>query len=176
MVIGVRTDKRFTDGYKYVNRYWINVTDLNEAGDFIGIIAENEAIIHCQYAVIYNVHTWVPNATPNDKKNYPLSVIGEFGASGMLRPQITARAFFTTPSSSNPMYKDYRVRVASGELANGTWGSAFLTSFAAYASAMNGASIPFCTRSGDLLGDIFPSNQYEFRQLSKQWYNRAETP
>lgn len=175
-VFGAISLKQFSDGYEYVNRYWLNAGSLAAAAAFALLIADHESLVHSQYAVIRSIHFWTPGATPNEKVTIQTGVQGAYGASGMLRPQITARVFWSTPSTSNPMYKDFRPRVASGELANGTWGASYLAALNNYKSAVDNDGVPYCTRSGTLLGEVTPSNRYEFRQLSKKWYNRPSTP
>lgn len=175
-VFGAITKKVFSDGYTTHNRYWLNAGSLTFAASHALLIAAHEAIVFCQYAVILNVHFWVPGVTPNQKITITTGVPGEYGASGMLRPQIVARVFWDTPETSNPMFKDFRCRVASGELANGTWGATYLAALAAYKAEVDGGDVPYCTKNGTLLGAVTPSNRYEFRQLSKQWHNRPSSP
>src|SRR5687767_2336867 len=175
-VFGAITKKVFSDGYTTHNRYWLNSGSLISAASHALLIADHESIVFSQFAVILNVHFWVPGVNPNQKITITTGVEGQYGASGMLRPQIVARVFWDTPDTSNPMFKDFRCRVASGELANGTWGANYIASLALYKAAVDTGDVPYCTRNGTLLGAVTPSNQYEFRQLSKKWHNRTPSP
>jgi putative hemolysin len=171
-VYGVLTQKRNPSGLKWVNRYYVNATDHDEAILMGVALANLEVMIHGENVNFYNVHVWLPNVTPNQKWNQPLNLEGGLSISAAMKPEIVARYYFSVDGSQNPHFKDYRVQIESTSLAGYNWASGFLTAASSFSTGMTNSSVNFCTRQGN---DIFPShmsNEYEFRQLSKAWYNR----
>lgn len=172
-VFGVRTYKKYTDGYSYTNRYWLNTGDLIEAASLALLIASSEAAGHTTECVIEKVHFWRPGANPNEKITVPTNVPGVISHSVMTKPQIVARMFFGTPSTSNPMYKDYRVRYPGNALAGSVWSSLEYPNLSQIPNEFAANGITFCTKTGTPLGVMSMDTEYHFRQLSKRWYNRS---
>lgn len=172
-VYGLLTQKRNPKGLEWVNRYYVNAVDHEQALTWGVELSNLEKMIHGETVQFYNVHVWLPNVTPNQKWNQPLLLNGDIAAEDPMKAEIVSRFYFAVDGSQNPHYKDYRVQVDLLALQGYGWHVGYAGALTAFRLAMIDSTVAFCTRQGN---EILPSNEdteYNFRQLSKKWYNRA---
>jgi hypothetical protein len=173
-VLGLITKKRnAATNFTCVNRYWILATGLTNGLDIGQDVLGVEMSIFGDTVNGVSVHVWRPNTLPHEKLTRFTDIPGTQTGFNKIKPQITARMFFSPLEDSNPYYKDYRVQVDNDNLNGTEWLGTYQTDLQAMLDNMDGLGAIFCTKAGEVINVGSFSTEYEFRQLSKRWYNRT---
>lgn len=172
---GFLTQKRSPQNLSFNNRYYVLRSNLAEAEADGIAVAGVEQIIFGSTVTIENIHSWKPNVSPNQKRNFPINLVGDFIAASPIKSEICAEIFWPVVDS-NPCYKRYRVQVNATELFAQSWNTDMLDALEAFVNALNALNIPFSTLGGNTMGPASFNQQYVFQQTGKRWYNRTVSP
>jgi hypothetical protein len=172
-LIGVRTQK--LDGERLSeNRYFLDAESMDAAETLAGQLVLIEKQIFGTQVSFDNIHLWQVGASPRRFRNVPISGFGAWDGANPLSPEIVLRVSFGT-DDANPYYKDFRTRVASGNIIGDLWAASYLAAVLLamedLAEMVSGGYV--VTKTGDPLTDPTVDTHYRFRQLHPRWYNRA---
>jgi len=172
-IYGVRTDKRLGTEV-FSNRYFVSEDTL--AGALLkGVaLATAEKNVFGEEVTFFNVHAWIRGVTPNVFDNQPVLFPGEVTAPDPMKPEICGVVTLASPGTY-PNTKLYRLclNAASHE------GFGFNSSVQALLVALADQLFEFTdegwlvTKTGTPYSSCTANAEYEFRQLSKRWYNRG---
>lgn len=172
--IGVLTQHTTLRDGERVNRWWVDASALPDAlNKAVDIVNAIKAVFGttCQFN---NVHAWIPGQNPNQFVNRPIAIPGLYTAANPTSAVVVARVDFAAGVGDYPNYKDFRVCINPDQQSGPYFNESFSNTMVNVLNDLDGLGF-LVTKGGTGLTSPSYANTVRYRQLSKKWYNRAQS-
>lgn len=158
----------------FKNQYYCEADNITIAHAIALQIVEFERAIFSTAVTFDKVHTWGVKANPAEFIDQDLSGTGELPVTDANAPQMCLKINFNSAVGYGG-YKNYRTHWDNDAIFQNLWSPVTITSVIDAIDEFSPTLERLTTRSLVVFTSFTPEGRIAFQQLSKRWYNRADT-